>query len=115
LPEGIDEDYFGLRFTGKIRIKKPDRYTSYLDSDDGSRLCIDGAVVVDNDGRHAHQKMSGEVDLTAGIHDLEPHYFEYFGYNVLSLSWSRPGVQEIRVPASVLPSLTYQYYKGDWS
>jgi hypothetical protein len=115
LPDAIDADYFALRFNGKIRIKKPDRYTFYLDSDDGSRLFIDGAVVVDNDGRHPHQKVSGEINLAAGLHELELHYFEYFGHNVLNLSWSRAGTQETRVPASVLSSVIYQYYKGDWS
>jgi hypothetical protein len=115
LPSGVDEDYFALRFTGKIGIKNPDRYTFYLDSDDGSRLFIDGAVIIDNDGRHAHQKLSGVVDLNAGQHDLEIHYFEYFGSNALSLSWSHADRRESKVPASVFSSLTYQYYKGDWS
>jgi fibronectin type 3 domain-containing protein len=115
LPVGVDHDYFALRYTGKIRIKKPGRYTFYLDSDDGSRLFIDGTMIIDNDGRHAPKKLPGSVDLTAGLHDLELHYFEYFGYNVLDLYWSPPGAKESRIPTGLLSSLKYQYYKGDWS
>jgi PA14 domain-containing protein len=115
LPPGLDDDYFALRYTGKIEIEKADRYTFFLDSDDGSLLLIDGTVVVNNDGRHTRKKLSGSIDLTAGSHDIEVHYFEYFGFNVLNLSWARPGSKESMVPASALSSLKYYYYKGDWS
>jgi len=46
------KDKFAVRFTGEIAIEKNGTYTFYLASDDGSRLLIDGAEVIDNDGIH---------------------------------------------------------------
>jgi hypothetical protein len=72
-------------------------------------------MIIDNDGRHTRQKRPGSVELMAGLHDLERHYFEYFGSNVLNLYWSPPGAKESRIPTGLLSSMKYQYYKGDWS
>ena len=47
------DDQFALRFEGALSIDAEGEYTFWLKSDDGSRLTIDGKVVVDNDGIHA--------------------------------------------------------------
>src|SRR5262245_34772825 len=45
-------DDFYVRWTGVLRVPKDGRYTFYLESDDGSRLFLDGQQVVNNDGQH---------------------------------------------------------------
>ncbi|MCK4960741.1 MAG: hypothetical protein KAT00_15115, partial [Planctomycetes bacterium] len=52
-------DYYGLRFSGYISIDTAGVYTFYTSSDDGSKLYINGALVVNNDGRHGTQERSG--------------------------------------------------------
>ena len=50
---GLDDrfaDTFASRHTGFLKIRKAGKYTFYLSSDDGSKLWIDGALVIDNDG-----------------------------------------------------------------
>ena len=44
------ENHFAVRWTGTIKIPKGGQYTFFLESDDGSRLLIDGKIVVDNGG-----------------------------------------------------------------
>src|SRR5437660_279855 len=46
-------EWFAIDYTGKIWIDKPGKYTWALLSDDGSKLYIDGHIVIDNDGTHA--------------------------------------------------------------
>ncbi len=48
-----------------------------LASDDGSRLLIDGEVLIDNDGLHSAVKKEATVELTAGKHRLRLEYFEH--------------------------------------
>src|SRR5689334_16865299 len=59
-------DFFYIRWTGKVRIAKAGKYTFFLESDDGSRLFIDGKQIIDNGGKHAMEEVSGQMELKAG-------------------------------------------------
>ncbi|MGH0034638.1 MAG: PQQ-dependent sugar dehydrogenase [Myxococcota bacterium] len=93
---------FAFRFDAKIEITTPGLYTFYTSSDDGSRLYIDGALVVDNDGLHANQEQSGIVDLAAGWYDIRVTMFERGGQEVLTASWEGPGFGKQLIPAGRL-------------
>ena len=80
-------DHFYVRWTGKVRIPRDGKYTFFTESDDGSRLWIDGKVLVDNGGLHAMEEKSAEVDLKAGDHDLKLELFENDGEVGCKLSW----------------------------
>jgi hypothetical protein len=114
LPDWVSADHFALRFTGKIRIAKSGKYNFYLNSDDGSRLFVDGSLVVDNDGRHKPEMVCGTIRLTPGIHDLEVQYFEHDGGNALQVWWSGPGAAYGIIPDSAYSSLVCHYYEGTW-
>ncbi len=43
---------FGFVFTGTLIVPEDGKYTFYLDSDDGSRLSVDGKPVIEYDGIH---------------------------------------------------------------
>jgi hypothetical protein len=114
LPDWTAEDHrFALRYTGKIRVEKRGKYYLYLTSDDGSRLFLDGSLVVNNDEKHIEQTVCGTVELEAGIHDLEAQYFESGGSKKLEFDWAGP-VPHGEVPSDVLSSLTVSYYPGEW-
>jgi hypothetical protein len=108
-----DEHFFALRFTGKIKIAERGKYNFYLTSDDGSRLFLDGALVVNNDERHVEQIVCGTIELEAGMHDLEVQYFEHDGSKKLELSWAG-AVSYAEVPSDILSLLAVHYYKGTW-
>jgi len=95
-------DYFGFRFTGSIEISTAGTYTFYTNSDDGSQLFIDGGLVVNNDGPHSAQEMSGSIYLTVGMHPIVVTFFEQAGGEALIVSYSGPGISKTQIPGSVL-------------
>ena len=96
------KDFFYVRWTGKIRIPADGKYTFFLESDDGSRLFLDGKQVVDNGGVHAMEETSGSVQLTAGDHALKTEFFEKDIDAGCKLSWKSEKLEKQIVPADVL-------------
>src|SRR5437899_6987628 len=60
------DNHFAIRWTGKIKIPKDGAYTFFMESDDGSRLVIDGKTVVDNGGLHDIQDEQVSAELKTG-------------------------------------------------
>lgn len=80
-------DLFAARFTGYLKIPQTSNYLFRLRSDDGSRLLLNGQLVIDHDGLHGPDPKDGEIALAAGNHQLVVEYFENGGGNVLTLEW----------------------------
>jgi hypothetical protein len=95
-------DKFYVRWNGFLRVPKDGKYTLYLESDDGSRLAVDGKEVVNNGGLHAMEEKSGEVELKAGDHPIKLELFEAEGEVGLKFAWETEGVEKQTVPASAL-------------
>ena len=89
-PGGPSDD-FAVRYTGTFTAEAAGTYTFYLGSDDGSRLFIDGAEVIDNDGLQSFTTATGSISLSAGEHQIEVLYFERGGANSVDLDWAGPG------------------------
>jgi hypothetical protein len=70
---------FGADITGALAVPANGTYTFTLDSDDGSLLFIDGALVVDNSNPHSPTAISGTATLSAGTHPFEIQFFECCG------------------------------------
>ncbi len=87
---GGDAEYFGLRLFGTVRVGQAGEYTFTTLSDDGSRLKINGQLVVNNDGDHAVQTRSGTIMLSEGTHTIEIEYFENNGWEALSATVQGP-------------------------
>jgi hypothetical protein len=97
------EDNFVSHVLGYVTAPTAGKYTFRLSSDDGSRLSIDDALVVDNDGLHGVEAKDGAVDLTAGPHKLFVEYFEAGGGQEVTLAWQPPGADGFTVvPTSAL-------------
>ena len=91
------DEWFAIDYTGRFWIEKPGSYRFALTSDDGSRLYIDGQVVVDNDGIHPAATKSASIDLPGGIHNIRVQYFQGPRFHVaLVLEVAGPD-QELRV------------------
>ena len=99
------------RFETGITIDQPGIYTLFLDSDDGSRLFIDGEVVVENDGLHTMTEQSGQIGLLPGLHLLRIEFFERGGTQGLIASIEGPGL-----PKQVVPTTAWRTADciGDW-
>lgn len=81
---GMEDDYAAV-FDGLISIPTDGVYRFTLGSDDGSRLWIDGHLLVDHDGLHAYSEKSGDDALEAGLHAIRVEYFERGGASWLRL------------------------------
>src|SRR5262249_45755005 len=77
-------------------------YTFFLNSDDGSRLFINGNLVVDNGGVHAALEIAGSLELSAGEHEVKLEFFQSSLSAVCQWSWAREGLRKQIVPADVL-------------
>src|SRR5579862_3370388 len=95
-------DHFYVRWLGRIKIPRDGKITFFTESDDGSRLWIDGRIVVDNGGLHAMEEKSGEVELKAGEHDLKVELFENDGDVGCKLSWEAPNAAKEILPEGAL-------------
>ncbi|MBS1724422.1 MAG: family 20 glycosylhydrolase [Armatimonadetes bacterium] len=95
---GLSEDArpratkFAVRWTGHIQIAKAGAYTFSLTSDDGSRLWVGGALVVDNDGPHGAVTKSGTAWLPAGTYTFEARWYDQGGANSFKAEMSGPGM-----------------------
>lgn len=129
-------DYFGMVFWGYIELDEANTYTFYTTSDDGSRLFIDGQLVVDNDGTHGAQERSGSIELSSGYHEVVVQYFEYNGGNSLQVQYQSSSISKQQVPSSLWKrrkpkgpqfivtevdpygidqGINYSVYSGSWS
>lgn len=97
---GVPADRFAVRLTGVITLPSSGSWQFRMTSDDGSRLWIDGAPLINNDGLHGATAVTGTITLAAGAHALELRYFEWTGGNQLRLEWRPPGGAWAVVPAS---------------
>ena len=70
-------------------------YEFRLQSDDGSVLWVDGALLVDNDGVHGRRTRSGSAYLTHGFHRVEVGYFDEGWRCGLQLFWSASSFRPI--------------------
>jgi alpha-L-fucosidase len=79
------KEKFGIVLEGFIKIPEADVYNFYLSSDDGSRLHVDGKLLIDNDGLHGTVEKKGSVALSSGYHKIRVEYFEKTGGDELKL------------------------------
>ena len=68
--------WFALDCIGKLYAVSETGYTFELTSDDGSQLLIDNIMVVNNDGIHGAQSVTGNIVLSPGPHNVELRYFQ---------------------------------------
>jgi hypothetical protein len=103
--------YVGAVFEVGVLVPQTGLYTLYLNSDEGSRLRIDGQTVVENDGLHGMTERSGTLGLAAGLHLLRIEYFERSGSQGLIASIEGP-----EMPKQVVPADMWRSAKcvGDW-
>lgn len=101
------EDYFNFEFTGYLYINSGGNYSFQTISDDGSRLWINGQLLVENDGTHGNRtRTSPEVSLSSGAQEIQVRYFEYTGGQSLTVQYKGPdtGGSWVNIPNSALKS-----------
>lgn len=96
------KEHIVILYEGFIEITKAGRYTFYTESDDGSKLYIQGQEIVNNDGDHGMRERAGEVILMEGFHPIRIEFYQGGGGLGLTASYEGPGFEKREIPASVL-------------
>ena len=75
---GVEQrvDWFGIDYHGRFKVRAADYYTFRLLSDDGAMFYIDGALVVNNDGKHGPRSEKMSLPLSQGEHEFRLMYFQ---------------------------------------
>jgi hypothetical protein len=77
-PLYVNKNY-SVRCQGFLVVTESDMYSFELNSDDGSRLYINGSLVIDNEGAHGMLKKAGVISLLRGVHSLRIDYSQSAG------------------------------------
>lgn len=93
---GVHRDNFSVRWEGYIYI--PQTGTSYLcvESDDGGRVYLDKALLINDWTIHPRHKACKKVRLERGWFPIRVEYFELFGGALMRLFWG-PNKKRLRV------------------
>jgi len=96
------DEHFGMCFDGYIKVPQEGVYRFFVTSDDGARLWIGNALLVDNDGLHRATEASAPAALAAGLHPIRLEYFEWTGDEDLDVTYEGPGIQKQAIPPEAL-------------
>ncbi|KAA6336108.1 3' 5'-cyclic adenosine monophosphate phosphodiesterase CpdA [termite gut metagenome] len=102
IKDAASADSFGYEFRTWINIPEKTLYYFYTRSDDGSKLLIDGNLIVNNDGSHGTKRAVGSVALESGFHELCLRYFEDFREKELEVGFSSKNILETVIPDNIL-------------
>ena len=89
---GVNANQWSVRWTGTLTAPATGEYTFALTSDDGSRLLLNGAQVIDNWRDQAPVTETAKVMLTAGQSvPIEVDFYQNAGGDSVALGWLVPG------------------------
>jgi hypothetical protein len=92
------KDQFAIRYKTYLQTDTAGIYKFYALSDDGSKLYIDGNIIVNNDGGHGPLERAGSVKLSNGRHEMVVEYFNQSGGGWLEVYYKGPGIPKQIVP-----------------
>lgn len=98
-----DPDSFSMRWTGQVQPRYSQTYTFHTSTDDGVRLWVNGALLIDKWQDQGETEWSGSIALNAGQkYDLRMDYFENGGAASAQLFWSSASQAKEIIPATQL-------------
>lgn len=99
----VGAELISVRWTGRVTPRHSQSYRFYTNCDDGSRLWVNGVLLVDNWVDQGPIERSGIINLTAGVpYDLRLEYYNRGGGALAQLLWSSPSQVKQIVPQEVL-------------
>lgn len=79
----VYQTWFIVKCTGFLVVTSDDYHSFNTDSDDGANLYVDGVLVVNNDGLHGAQLVSGVRHLQDTVHSFEVDFLQANGQQEL--------------------------------
>jgi hypothetical protein len=116
----IGVDNFSARWTRALEVTQPGDYRFTLNSDDGSRLFIDGQLVINAWYDHGSARtFSATRTLGTGSHEVRIEYYERRGAAVVRFGWALVGGAPTQptappVPTPLPPTTNQPVSSGQW-
>ena len=85
---GVNADQFSARWTRTAYFPSTGTYTLSATADDGVRVWVDGALLIDKWFAQSRTTHTASKYLTAGNHDVKVEYFEASGSAACIVTWS---------------------------
>ena len=86
-PDGFQQTNYASKCIGELKINRGGEYMFSTTSSDGSRLSIDGNVIVENWGEHGCRRRERLVELAEGWHHVVVEHFHNNGAGSLNVSY----------------------------
>ncbi len=93
---GASPENFVTEVTGTLHVEQAGAYELRMLSDDGSKLWLDGKLIIDHDGAHPPEPRDAKVELTAGDHALRIRHYQGGGGTALALEWRKSGAPDAK-------------------
>ncbi|NDV15850.1 sulfatase-like hydrolase/transferase [Muricauda sp. TY007] len=100
--DDMPQEQVAVVFESYLEVQKAGKYTFFTNSDDGSRLFVNGSEIVDNDGDHGVRERSGSLKLSEGRHLVRVEFFNGGGGYHLDVKYSGPDIPKQIIPANQL-------------
>ncbi|MDZ4401118.1 Ig-like domain-containing protein [Prosthecobacter sp.] len=104
---GVPADGFSVRWQGSIVPTSSGVFDFVTRSDDGVRLWLNGALVIDNWTDHGETWDYATLTLTAGVPvTVKMEFYENTGGAMARLFWDGPGANFVAIPQTALRPLS---------
>lgn len=99
--DGISNDSFSVRWTGKVQAQYSETYTFTTTTDDGVRLWVNGVQLINDWTSHGPLEQSGTIALVAGQkYELKLEYYDDALGATAQLKWSSTSTPQGVIPGS---------------
>jgi hypothetical protein len=88
----IVADNFMVHWIGNFTFEEGN-YTFNMATDDGSKLFVDGVLILNTYGEHPANPYTVSKNMTAGVHTITLEYTEFSGRASANLNWVKGEVQ----------------------
>lgn len=96
------KDFYGYEFNSYIYIPEDGYYRFFLDSDDGSKMFLDGELFINLDVRSVRQRTGANIGLAKGFHELKVLYYENYSGQSLNIDIASMKMPWQKLPADML-------------
>jgi len=78
---------FSYMYEGYFKAPADGLYTFRIEANDGAILYVDGEELINNDGGHQAQAITGKIGLKRGLHRIKVDYFQMGRAKKLFVEW----------------------------
>jgi len=95
-------NHYCAQFETELKVKKEEPYEFSLTTDDGSRLYVDGQLLIVNDGAHGPIQKKASVPLSKGKHKLLVEFFDFDKGQSMLFNYSTPSIPKRELNGNLL-------------